>query len=196
MRIILVTICLLFASCGSLRVLQDKVPSPVEKTDKHTNEERKGAYYLASNTSNENQMVANVLSRSLGTPTETENNPNKIAENLSAEIRNLEKRQKSLNEKLNNLQGKDIEGTGFNLLPYFSGMGIFVLIALLVLFPSLITVLFFILRRTRSALGNIVTGIKEYSDNDPIHAQKLKDLLDRRLDRAEKKLSHKMEKHG
>ena len=81
-------------------------------------------------------------------------------------------------------------------MPWFSGLGFIVVIVLLVLFPSLITVLFFVLRRTRNALGNIVTGIKEFSESDPSNAKDLHELLEKKLDRVEKNLKFKMENHG
>ena len=196
MRIAFLMCCLLFTSCGTTRVFQEKVPSPVYKTQTHKEEEKQSAYYLAVNTSSETKLVADALSRSLGSPSKIQNDPNQIAENLNTEVNAFAKRQNQLNNKLENLQGKEIENTGWNIMPLFSGLGFVVIIVLLVLFPSLITLLFFFLKRTRSALGNIVTGIKEYSDKDPIKAKDLNDLLERKLDRVEKQLKYKMESNG
>ena len=192
----LLPLLLLFSSCTSLRVFQDKVPEPIKKTEIHKNEERKSAYYLALNTTEENQLVANALSRSLGTPSNVEKDANVLSETLFEETSAYEKSLFGLNNKLEKFQGKEIEDTGFNIMPLFSGLGIVVIIVLLVLFPSLVTVLFFILRRTRSALGNIVNGIKEFSENDPTHARDLNELLDKKLDRVEKNLKFKLENHG
>ena len=195
-KCIVVSLCLVFTSCGSLRVFQEEVPSPIKKTEIHKNEERKGAYYLALNTTEENQLVANALSRSLGTPTEVENNAEIISETLFKQTSTHEQNLYGLNTKLDKLQGKQIKDTGLNVMPWFSGLGFIVVIVLLVLFPSLITVLFFVLKRTRSALGNIVTGIKEFSESDPSNAKDLHELLEKKLDRVEKNLKFKMENHG
>ena len=192
----LLPILLLLGSCTSMRVFQEKVPEPIQKTDSHINEEKRGAYYLAINTTHENKVVADALSRSLGTPTTIKENPNEIAETLFAETSAYENGMDALNTKLENYQGKEIEGTGWNIMPLFSGVGIILIVVLLVLFPSLITLLFFVLKRTRGALGNIVTGIKEFSDNDPNKAKDLNELLERKLDRAEKKLKYRMESNG
>ena len=187
---------LLFSSCGTYRVFQDKVPEPIKKNIYHLENEKQGAYYLAVNSTNENQLVADALSRSLGIPKFVENDSEILAENLFQEASSYENSLNELNTKLDKLQGKEIEDTGLNVMPWFSSLGIIVIVLLLVFFPSLITVLFFVLKRTRSALGNIVNGIKEFTESDPGNAKDLHELLEKKLDRVEKNLKFKMENHG
>lgn len=190
---ILVLLTLLFGSCSNLRVLEEKVPAPIEKKRDHLDEEKKGAYYLAENTKDENLLVANALSRSLGNPSTIEDKPQEIAEKLFAFSSNHENQIFSLNNKLRELNGKEIQGTGFSLMPYFSGFGLVAIIALFILFPSLATILFFILKRTRSALSNVVSGVAEFTKSEPEKAKDLNDLLEKKLDRVEKNLKYKFE---
>ena len=48
MRALLV-MCLLLSSSCSLRLFQDKVPQPIEKTNNHIEAEKEATYYLANN---------------------------------------------------------------------------------------------------------------------------------------------------
>jgi hypothetical protein len=187
---------LVLSSCSSFQVFEKKVPDPIKKTKDHLDNEKNGAYYLAINSNNQNKALANVLSRSIGTPKTIEENPELIKKNLLENCQQYESNIYGLNKELINFQGKDIKGSGFNLFPFVSSFGIIVIVALLILFPSLASVLFFILRRTRSAMQNIVTGIKEFSEHDPDKAKNLNELLNKKLDRVEKNLKFKMENHG
>ena len=179
-------LCLLMTSCGTFQVLEKKVPDPVKKTHQHKEYEKQGAYYLATNTEHENELVADALSRSIGTPKKKESNPNTIESNLFEQNSNYENRRSELNDELESFSGEKIEGTGFNLFPFFSGFGMIAVVGLLILFPSTITVLFFILRRTRSAMANVVEGIEQFSKDDPEHCKHLDELLEKKLDRKEK----------
>ena len=185
-RTVMFACCLLISSCGTMNILEKKVPDPVRKTNQHKEYEKQASYYLASNTQNENQLVANALSRSIGTPKKKETNPNTIESNLFYQNSNYENRRSELNDELELFSGKKIEGTGINLFPFFSSFGVIALIAVLVLFPSATTILFFVLRRTKTAMANVVEGIQEFSRDDPDHAKKLDELLEKKLDRREK----------
>lgn len=193
LKITFIFFILLFSSCGSLRVFEEKVPDPIKKNIKHIDEEKKGAYYLAMHTKDFNRMVADALSRSLGNPSSIEEDPNQLANNLFSYSSDYGARFLSLNNQLEHLQGKDISGTGFNLAPFISGFGIVGILALFILFPSLATILFFILKRTRNAMANVVSGIKEFSESSPDKAKDLNDLLDKKLDRVEKKMKWRFE---
>jgi hypothetical protein len=186
MKAILISLCILISSCGSMNILEKKVPDPVRKSNQHKEIEKQASYYLASNTKNENQLVANALSRSIGTPKKKETNPNTIESNLFYQNSEYENKRIKLNDELETFAGKKIEGTGINLFPFFSSFGVIALIAVLVLFPSATTILFFVLRRTRTAMANVVEGIQEFSRDDPDHAKKLDELLEKKLDRREK----------
>jgi hypothetical protein len=186
MKAILISLCILISSCGSMNILEKKVPDPVRKSNQHKEIEKQASYYLASNTQNENQLVANALSRSIGTPKKKETNPNTIESNLFYQNSEYENKRIKLNDELETFAGKKIEGTGINLFPFFSGFGVIALIAVLVLFPSATTILFFVLRRTKTAMANVVEGIQEFSRDDPDHAKKLDELLEKKLDRREK----------
>lgn len=186
MKTILISLCILISSCGSMHILEKKVPDPVRKSNQHKEIEKQASYYLASNTQNENQLVANALSRSIGTPKKKETNPNTIESNLFYQNSEYENKRIKLNDELETFAGKKIEGTGINLFPFFSSFGVIALIAVLVLFPSATTILFFVLRRTKTAMANVVEGIQEFSRDDPDHAKKLDELLEKKLDRREK----------
>jgi hypothetical protein len=177
---------LLMTSCGTFRVGEEKIPDPVRKTKQHKETERVGAYYLFENTTNENQLVASALSRSLGTPNKKQKDPNVLESELFRHIANFENENVQLNDKLEEYNGMSIAGTGYNLFPFFSGFGIVAIVALLILFPSATTILFFVLRRTRTAFANVVEGIQEFSKDDPEHSKHLDELLEKKLDRREK----------
>jgi Sec-independent protein translocase protein TatA len=184
---------LVLSSCSSFQVFEKKVPDPIKKTKDHLDNEKNGAYYLAINSNNQNKALANVLSRSIGTPKTIEDNPELIKKNLLDNCQEYESNIYGLNKELINFQGKDIKGSGFNLFPFISSFGIIVIVALLILFPSLASVLFFILRRTKKAFENVVKGVQEFSKDDPEASKKLQDLLEKKLDRTEKILKGKVE---
>jgi hypothetical protein len=185
-RIILILCLLMMTSCGTFRVGEEKVPDPVRKTKQHKEVEKQSAYYLATHTKDENKVVAEVLSRSIGTPKQKEEKANVLESELFRHIANFENENVQLNDKLEEFNGMSIAGTGYNLFPFFSGFGIVAIVALLILFPSATTILFFILRRTRTAMANVVEGIQEFSRDDPEHSKRLDELLERKLDRREK----------
>ena len=196
MKLLIITFLFFLTSCESVRIFEDRVPEPIRKNQIHLDKEKQGAYYLAVNAKNENKDVANALSRSIGTPSKIEDNPKTIVESLFSFTSNYEGKISNLNQELETLQGKDIEGTGFNIMPYTSTLGIVVICILLVLFPSAITILFFILKRTRNAFSNIVKGVQEFTKNNPGNAKDLNEVLEKKMDRVEKALKTKYETYG
>lgn len=194
MKICVIIISILFlTSCSNFRVFQNKVPEPVKKNQNHLQSEKKGAFYLAKNTQDNNKNVADALSRSLGLPEIIEEDSGKITKDLITSSSNYENRIYGLNTKLENLKGKEVEGTGFNVFPITSILGIILLVVVCILFPSAVTILFFILKRTRLALANVVSGVKEFTQNNPEESKGLDEILEKKLDRAEKKLKWKYE---
>ena len=101
MRALLVISLLLFSSC-SLRVFQDKVPAPVEKTSKHKEAEKEATYYLANNIQSplEAKEIAGILSYSLGVPSNTDNTNIQIKNKLTSSIAELNKDRIELNKNL------------------------------------------------------------------------------------------------
>lgn len=186
MRFVTLVALFLVSSCSSFQLFEKQVPDPVRKSIKHQEYEKQGAYFLARNTEDKNELVANALSRSIGTPKKKEEDADTIESKLFEVNSDFENRRVILNQELESFSGKKIEGTGMNVFPFFSSFGIIAVVALLVLFPGTITILFFILRRTRSAMANIVDGIEQFSKDDPEHCKHLDDLLEKRLDRREK----------
>ena len=196
MRFLIIPSVLLLVSCGSMRILKEKVPEPIKKDFHHKDAEKKSAFILATNAKDENKNLANALSRSLGTPSNLQEDSQDLVKDLFSHTNKYEAKISGLNVELENLQGKDIEGTGFNLMPFTSILGIVAIIALIILFPSAITVLFFLLKRTRSAFGNVVKGVQEFTDKNPTSAKDLNDLLDKKMDRVEKDLKMKYQSYG
>lgn len=193
MRALLVISLLLFSSC-SLRVFQDKVPAPVEKTNKHKEAEREASYYLANNIQSpqEAKEIAGILSYSLGVPSDTDNTHDKIRNNLTSNIAELDKNRLELNYNLKKNAGLEIEGTGFDIMPYMSLTTIILIVALCVFCPAIISVAFFIIKRLRGALSAMVSAVEEFKKDDPEHAPKLKQALASNLDQSHKVLVSKL----
>ena len=192
-KYLILPLCFALTSCGSFRLFQDKVPEPVKKNLNHLDYEKQGAFYLAKNLEDDNKDVANALSRSLGIPSNEEKDSSRITENLITSSSNYQSRINGLNTKLENLKGKEIEDTGFNFFPISSILGIIAIVVICILFPSAVTVLFFVLKRTRLALANVVSGVKEFTEKHPEESKDLDEILEKKLDRAEKKIKWKYE---
>jgi hypothetical protein len=193
MRAFLV-ICLLLSSSCSLRVFQDKVPQPIEKTNKHKEAEKEATYYLANNIQSplEAKEIAGILSYSLGVPSNTDNTNIQIKNKLTSSISELNRDRLELNYKLKKNAGLEIEGTGFDVMPYMSVTSMVLIIALCVFCPALISVAFFIIKRLRGALKAMVSAIEDYKKYEPEKAQKLKQALATNLDQAHKKIVSKL----
>jgi hypothetical protein len=189
MKWLLILFIILSAGC-SLRVFQDKVPPPVEKQNRHIDEERKSAYWLAQNVDEPKPAkgIAENLSSSLGYPSEIEADGEVVEISLSKLLSTHQAEQDALKKKLTELDGAEIEGTGFNLLPAMSGLGIVGIIALCIFCPALITVGVFVIKRLKSCLSTIVKAIDEHTFIEPASAKLLKEKLSREMDKSHKKL--------
>ena len=112
MKAILLILILMSVGC-SMRIFQAEVPSAIFKTEDHLNSEKVSADYIARTLpQSEIKQVAVSLSSSLGVPKKSNDNPKQISNNLNSEITKFQSNQKSLNEKLIQYSGKEIEGTG------------------------------------------------------------------------------------
>lgn len=193
MKCALVTLLLLTSSC-SLRVFQDKVPQPIQKNNSHIEAEKEAGFYLANNieTPIEAKLLANLLSSSLGIPTNTNNNNKEIKNNLVSNIADYNKAKNELDLKLSKLAGKEIEGTGFDIMSFMSVTSIILIIALCVFCPAIISVAFFIIKRLRGALVQVISSIETFKDNEPQIARKLTSCLSSNLDQSHKKLVSKL----
>ena len=192
MRVLLV-ILLLFSSGCSLRVFQAKVPSALHKTESHQESEKVASDYLARNIVDSDQrQVAVALSQSLGLPKDSNQDPQEITSDLKSEIQTFQANQTSLNDTLAKYEGKKIEDTGWNIGKNLSWTSIVVLIVLLIACPSLITILFYLLRQSRSAIKAIVQGIEDFKFTSPQSANTLKQILSANMDAKHKDIIHKV----
>ena len=189
-----ILISLLLSSSCSLRVFQDKVPQPIEKTNKHKQAEKEASYYLANNIQSpvEAKKIAGILSYSLGVPSNTDNTNIQIKNKLTSSISELNKDRLELNKNLKKNAGLKIEGTGFDIMPYMSVTSIVLIIALCVFCPAIISVAFLIIKRLRGALSAMVSAIEDYKKDEPQKAQKLKQALATNLDQSHKRLVSKL----
>jgi hypothetical protein len=177
-----------------LRLFQDKVPQPIEKTNKHKEAEKEATYYLANNIQSplEAKEIAGILSYSLGVPSNTDNTNIQIKNKLTSSISELNKDRIELNKNLKKNAGLEIEGTGFDMMPYMSVTSIVLIIALCVFCPAIISVAFFIIKRLRGALKAMVSAVEDYKKDEPENAQKLKQVLATNLDQAHKNIVSKL----
>jgi hypothetical protein len=97
-----------------------------------------------------------------------------------------------LNETLNKYAGKEIEGTGIDIGKGLSITSIVLLMIAIVAFPSIISILFFLLRQSRSALSAIVSGVETFKQSDKEHGKELKTILSASMDKQHKKLIQKL----
>ena len=189
---LLILISLMSVGC-SMRIFQAQVPSAVFKSEDHFESERISAEFLARTLpSSETKEVAVSLSSSLGVPKDSKNNPSEISENLNSEIIKFQTNQKTLNDKLIKYSGKEIEETGIDISKPFSITTIVLLIIAVVAFPSLISILFYLLKQSRSAIKAISEGIENFSASTPEGALKLKECLSSSMDRKHKQIVNKV----
>jgi len=177
-----------------MRVFQDKVPDPVEKNYQHQESEREASYYLANNiqSPSEAKQIAGILSSSLGVPYNINNNSEQIKNKLTSNISEFNKRNFELNSNLKKNAGLEIEGTGFDIMPYMSLTTIILIVALCVFCPAIISVAFFIIKRLKGALKAMVSAVEDYKKDEPEHAPKLKQALASNLDQSHKVLVSKL----
>lgn len=191
-----------FAGCQfpQWRVGQAKVPEPMDRPKAQVEAERQAADLVARTIKEPEEMipVAQKLSESLGAPQKQidATDLNKARdEALALLLRGMLRQQKQLDElntKLAKYQGKEIEGTGFNLFGPSMSLVVISLIALGVICPPAATLMFFLLRKTRDALKTTITNVEKFSEAEPEAAAKLKDLQSKAMDSVHKKLVRKL----
>ena len=142
---------------------------------------------------NPERKVATSLSFSLGNPKTIETDAETIAEGLNAENGRHQINADSLNVELAEFEGKKIEGTGIEIGGILNSGMLIGLIVLCVLFPPIVSVLFFLFKRASGTLKNVVGGIDEWAKGND--AETLKNELSKRMDATHKKLVGKL-RHG
>jgi hypothetical protein len=191
-------LCLLVAGCQvpQWRVFQAKVPAPIAKDAGQIETDRRAADLVARTIETPVVLkpVAAALSQSLGQP----ENPIQTKDLASASQAATEEVRRSIvamEEQIANqtvllakFEGKAIEGTGFNLFGIGSTAALVGLAALCVGCPSIITFLFFMLRRMRGALTATVAGVQAFKDENPEVADALRTELEKAHDAGHKTL--------
>lgn len=171
-------------SCALLpehRIGQKAVPAPVAKSPQQIEAERQAAEYLTHVDMDppEAEQVADGLSESLGKPGKPLPTANKqeikdsAAEALKALNVGMTKMQKQIdaqNKFLSKYAGTKLEGTGFDLMGPGMIAIVIGLIALGVLCPPALTVMFFILRRVKAAAGIVVSEVENASKEPELQA--------------------------
>lgn len=174
MKYLPLTLLLVLPGCSSSfgRFFQAKVPTPIVKQEPQLEAERRSADLIARTveTPPELKPVAIALSQSLGTPKNPikAEVPSDIPQASIVAVKDLHDNQLALqkqifdlNKQLIKYQGKEIEGTGLNLL----GPGIITLLIILailgIMFPPIATLLLFAYRRLKTAASLVVQGVEE-----------------------------------
>jgi hypothetical protein len=193
---------MLLGACSvpQMRVFQQEVPKPTEKSQQQIEAERSAADLLARKVTEPAEMipVAQKLSDSLGVPTHPiayEDLNKARGDALDRLLKGMIKEQNDaleLNRKLDKYDGKKIEGTGFNMFGVAVSGPILIIIALCIFFPGTITVIFWILRRVRGTLVSTVQGIQNFKEENPEVAKALNNALKGAQDEAHKVLVKKI----
>lgn len=169
-----ILICLLCSGCGMIptRLFQKAVPPPVAKQPAQIEAERQSADLLAHGITAPISLVpvAQGLSESLGkpanplpsaTPEQVDQSAGKALEALTKQIGAMQKQIDAQNKFLAKYAGTKLEGTGIDLM----GPGMIALVLGLIVLgfvcPPALTVMFFIMRRAKAALGTVVNGIED-----------------------------------
>jgi len=202
MKALSLTALLLCTACQApqWRVGQAKVPEPLFRPVVQVEAERAAARLLAETITSPPEMlpVAQALSASLGQPADPVIEKTLLKaqiEALSSLRAGIVEAQEELvdhNAALAKFQGKKVEGTGVNLFGFAVSLPVLGLVALCILCPGAIGVLFWLLRQTRGALVSTVQGIQNFKTSNPQIAQDIVEKLDRAQDEAHKTLVRKI----
>jgi hypothetical protein len=203
MKPTLLLLCVvLFSGCSMLpqwRVFQKKAPEPIVKTEKATEVDRQAADLIAREITApiELKPVAIKLSQSLGVPEKPLTGEiAKVAEDatvaISKELVKVQKERDELNVTLSKIEGKKIEGTGYNIFGFSMSLSVIVLIVLCVMFPPLATVIWWLVKRISGALSRTTKGISNYVKAHPDQGDKLKSYLSNVHDVADKTIIAKI----
>lgn len=200
---ILLASVLLFSGCQSLmpqwRLFQKKVPAPIVKPAAQVELERQAAEYIARNVEKpvELKPIAVGLSKSLGVPEKpitalpVEAGPD-FYDAWMKVLKHEQEQRDELNAMLAKQEGKKIEGTGVNIFGFSVGFAGLALIALLVAFPPLATVLWAIFTRVSGTLSTTAKGIAEFAKENPDAGKKLKEKLAQTQDAVHKQVISKI----
>lgn len=188
MRLLIILSILCFSGCTSLEIGRKKVPDPVEKTKSHVEAEKIGADYLARKVEKpvEAKEVARSLSGSLGRPKKEVDDASKVVQDLQIHVRKHEEEINALNNTLEQYSGKKIDGTGINVIGTGLPLSVIILIVLCILFPPIITVVFFIIKNLKRTIECLVSGVHDLVDNDPATGSNFLNTMSRRMDSAQK----------
>jgi hypothetical protein len=195
MKIAAITLCFVLTSCGSFRIFEKDVPSPIRKSEPHKESERQASRMLADRIEKpiSAKQLATSLSFSIGQPKEIQTDVSKIKTDLEKHSGNYQSNVDSLNVKLAEFEGKKIEGTGIEIGGIINWGMMIGLILLCVLFPPIVSVLFFLFKRASGTLKNVVGGIDDWAKSND--AESLKEELSKKMDSQHKKLVGKL-RHG
>lgn len=181
------------------RVFQKKVPQPIVKPASVVELERQSADFIARNLLEPPELkpVAVKLSQSLGapkepildTPVEAESQFEKA---WNKELLKTQAQIAELNKELQELNGKKVEDTGLNV--FGPSMGLLVIggIALLVAFPPLATILWWLMQRASGALTRTARGISNYVKENPNEGERLKNYLKQTQDTVDREVIAKI----
>lgn len=206
----LLLLAVLFSTgCSTLgvqgpRVFQDSVKEPVR--DLVTEDVKQASEYLAKNvdeeTAPEAKEVAVSLSQRVGPPEKSEEDYLKIIADLRKERNDYEAEIRKLNRWLEKREGTDLEGTGLSVFGLGGGLIIVGVVALCVLVPALIPLVFQIIqiiagtsrRVLKSTVEGTVDAVEEFRKKRPDAIEDLEDLLGRKMDRTSKQVVQKVKK--
>lgn len=183
------------------RVFQAKVPTPIVKPAAQVEVERRTADYIARTVEQPPQLkpMAASLSESLGRPEKpipVETTADDAAERMAKEWQKTLLKQQEQLDQLNALLaktgGKKIEDTGYNIFGFSMGLTGVILIALLVAFPPLATILWAIFSRISGALTATARGVSNFIKDNPDAGAKLKGYLAKTQDAAHKEVISKI----
>lgn len=201
-RLFFISLILLLSGCRlpEIRIGQAEVPAPLTVTPERLEAYRQGADYVAKTIESpvETVYVADELSSSLGAPKRPLDNVEDVVESLRKAYKDQEEEIESLNRKLERLQGKDIEGTGVDILPFGGGIGFIALIAAIILVPGFGTFVFWIIRKaftnTRGAFKSTIRAIEDFKKEKPSEASALLNYLSKHQDSIHKDIVRRLQK--
>ena len=184
----IIMISTLLSGCAGLEIARKSVPDPVEKSDTQKEAEKVGANYLARKVEKPEgaREVARTLSHSLGEPSKQEDDPEKIIKSLRESIRKQQDELDNLNEELQKYQGKKIADTGVNVTGIGMSSSLIILIILCVLFPPILTVVFFVIKNLKRTIECLVTGVQDLVEKDPNAGRDFLGAMSRRMDNSQK----------
>ena len=175
------------------RVFQKKVPGPLVKAESVVELERQSADFIARNVIEPPELkpIAEKLSQSLGAPKEPilespAKAEDEFARAWNKELLKTQKQIRELNDELAALNGKKVEDTGFNVFGPSMGLLVVGVVALLVMFPPLATVLWWLMQRASGALTRTAKGVSNFIKENPNEGERLKDYLEKAQDTVDR----------